>query len=179
MSSCSTYSRLPGLRGDVEWNLGYTPTVQITVDPVAFQPTLLSPSATLRVSATVRNTGTATVITQGPGPGFVYEEGDTYVGRGYPGVPGAFRVGVDFGDNRTGVDHPYRWGLPDALQPGESASIVGYVRPKTRQRQEYWAGLVEEGVKWGQDRVGITAVASVDTPYKVFFPKVLNGGTEP
>lgn len=164
------YSRLPGLRGDVKWNLGYTPTVQASLSPILFQPSVVSPGSMLQVRATVRNTGTAALITQGPPPGFVYEEGDSNVSRGYPAITGAFRVGVDFDENRTGVDHPYRWGLPDALEPGQSAEVVGYIRLATPRRVAYWGGLVEEGVKWWQDRVAVTVVGAQDMPYKSFLP---------
>lgn len=164
------YSHLPGLRGDVKWNLGYTPTVQASIGSIIFQPTIVSPGSMLQVRATVRNTGTATLITQGPEPGFVYQEGDTYVGRGYREIDGAFRVGVEFDGNRTGVDHPYRWGLPDALEPGQSAEIAGYIRLATSRRTAYWAGLVEEHVRWWQDRVAATVIGPREMPYKLFLP---------
>ena len=75
---------------------------------VSLAPTSLNAGDLLKVSITVRNNSSAPLVTQGPEPGFVYEEGETFYTRGHPDIRGAIRVGIDF-DGRTGVDHPYRW----------------------------------------------------------------------
>jgi hypothetical protein len=107
----------------------------------------------LNVSITVRNDSDQSLATQGPDPGFAYDEGDTFASRGFPAVGGNFRVGVDF-DNRSGLDHPYRWGFGTPLAPGETRTITGTVRMKNAQAQKYWAGLVQEYVAWVQDQQG-------------------------
>lgn len=143
----------------VQWvqdRMGVTPIkVQpgATITAVTFSPTTLSAGNLLDVSITVRNDSNQTLPTQGPNPGFVYEEGDTFDSRGFPAVSGNFRVGVEF-DKRTGLDHPYRWGLGAPLAPGETRTITGQIRLKNAQTQKYWAGLVQEYVAWLQDRQG-------------------------
>jgi hypothetical protein len=121
---------------------------------VAFDPTTLRVGELLNVSITVKNDGDTALETQGPDPGFVYEEGDTFRTRGYPDVGGKYRVGIDF-DGRTGIDHPYRWGLGAPLAPGETRVITGAIRLQTTQVANYWAGLVQEHIAWLQDREGV------------------------
>jgi hypothetical protein len=109
------------------------------------------------VNITVRNNGDLPLQTQGPNPDFQYEEGETFYSRGFPDTQGAFRVGVDF-DRRTGIDHPYRWGLGAPLAPGQSTTITGTIRLKNPQSQNYWAGLVQERVAWIVDRQGTQGI---------------------
>ncbi len=120
---------------------------------VQFTPTTLNAGDLLTVSFTVTNNSSTTMQTQGPNPGFVYNEGDTFRTRGFPEVTNAFRLGVDF-DGRTGIDHPYRWGLGTSLAPGQSANVTGAIRLTTARARNYWAGLVQEWVAWQQDNVG-------------------------
>ncbi len=130
-------------------------TVQpgITVTSVTFSPATLDAGQLLNVSITVRNDSGLTLPTQGPDPGFAYEEGDTFASRGFPAASGNFRVGVDFA-NRAGIDHPYRWGFGTSLAPGETRTITGTIHLTTAQSQNYWAGLVQEFVAWLQDQQG-------------------------
>jgi hypothetical protein len=128
------------------------------IESIHFSSAQLNPGDLLTVSITVRNRSNSVLSTQGPDPGFVYDEGDTFQTRGYPAVSGNFRVGLDF-DNRTGVDHPYRWGLGSSLGPGESRTFTGLVRLQTPQAQKYWGGLVREFVAWLDDREGTQGVA--------------------
>jgi hypothetical protein len=111
------------------------------------------------VSITIKNDSLAAVATQGPDPGFVYQEGESFYTRGFPDVAGAVRVGVDF-DARSGVDHPYRWGLGAPLAPGESRTITGVIRMTSEQSapRNYWAGAVQERVAWLNDRSGVTTI---------------------
>ena len=155
----SLYAYLPALRDTVQAIIGPTvPTPAAQVSRVAFIPTSLPPGSALRVEVTVANTGSGTMITQGPGPGYTYPEGQSFQAAGYAEIPGAFRIAVDFDGNATGVDHPYRWGLPDALEPGQSTTVVGYVQLSALQRRSYWAGLVQEGVRWWASQTGTAAV---------------------
>jgi serine protease AprX len=141
-------------RGDVY--AAYQRTLR-SITNVTFSPTEVTSGDLLNVSITVKNEGTAAIPTQGPDPGFVYEEGDSFISRGFADVKGAFRVAVDF-DGRTGVDHPYRWGLGAPLAPGETRTITGAIRLKKTSLRNYWAGLVEEQTAWFQDREKVTLI---------------------
>ena len=152
------YKHLPALRDAVRGILGAVPRPAAQITSVAFIPTRLPQGAALRVEVVVSNTGSGTMTTQGPGVGYTYLEGQSFRTVGYGEIAGAFRVGVDFATNATGLDHPYRWGLPDALEPGQSATVVGYVRMSDLQRRDYWAGVVEEGVRWWATGAGVTLV---------------------
>ena len=133
-------------------------SVSPSIVAVGLAPAALKIGDLLNVSIVVRNDSSDALPTQGPDPGFVYDEGDTFAARGFPDAGGNFRVGVDFAD-RSGIDHPYRWGLGAPLVPGETRTIAGSIRMKTMQAQEYWAGLVQEHVAWLQDREGIQRIA--------------------
>ncbi|MBI4785778.1 MAG: DUF362 domain-containing protein, partial [Chloroflexi bacterium] len=136
---------------------------QIPVTPAITQasiaPAALAVGELLDVNITVKNNSSETLTTQGPEPGFVYLEGETFNSRGFPDIPGALRVAIDF-DGRVGVDHPYRWGLGAPLAPGETRTITGAIRLRSAQSKNYWAGLVQEQVAWHQDRVGTQLVTT-------------------
>jgi hypothetical protein len=155
-----------GLDGTPQ-DLTATVTVVTNVSPIiiqaSFTPTVLQVGEVLNVSITVQNVGPDTLVTQGPDPGLVYDEGDSFITRGFPEVPGAFRVGVDF-DGRTGIDHPYRWGLGAPLGPGQSVTVTGSIRLKTAQAIQYWAGLVCERIAWLQDHQGTQIIAVPPAP---------------
>ncbi|MBI5301167.1 MAG: DUF362 domain-containing protein [Chloroflexi bacterium] len=156
-----------------------TPGFEIT--DVAFTPTALLVGELLNVSVTVKNTSNTMLPTQGPDPGFEYDEGDSFISRGFSDTPGNFRIGIDF-ENRAGIDHPYRWGLGAPLAPGETRTITGAIRLKQTQSQNYWAGLVQERVAWWQAKRGaqkITATLPAGKPRIVsvaFSPTQLNVG---
>jgi uncharacterized protein (DUF362 family) len=110
----------------------------------------------LTVQFTLRNDSPQTIVTQEPAPGFIYDEGTSFVAN-YPAIAGMYRVGVDF-DGRSGMDHPYRWGLGGPLAPGETRIINGGIRLKNARNIGYWGGLVQEYVSWMQDRVGVQPI---------------------
>lgn len=141
-------------RGDV---LAAFDRAALDITAVTLTPANLAAGQLLNVSITVRNGGATSLPTQGPDPGFVYDEGDTFVSRGFADIGGNFRVGIDF-DNRSGIDHPYRWGLGAPLAPGQSVTITGAIRLKNPQAQKYWAGLVQEHIAWAQDHLGTQTV---------------------
>lgn len=145
------------------------PAVQIL--DATFSPASLQPNQTLNVAITVRNNSAATVPTQSPDPGFVYSEGDTFYSKNFPDVKGAFRIAVDF-DGRTGIDHPYRWGLGAALAPGEMRIVTGAIRLSAAQSRNYWSGLVQEQIAWTDDGTGKTLIAV--TPGASVPPRVDN-----
>ncbi len=135
------------------------PDVAVEIVDVALSPTIFFAGETLDVSITVHNAGKTTLNTQGPEPGLVYEEGETFYTRGFPESADALRVGVDFDDRASDtIDHPYRWGLGAPLAPGESRVITGAIRLQTAQAQNFWAGAVQERVKWHQDRIGVQRI---------------------
>lgn len=123
------------------------------ITAVEFSPQTVMPGQVLNVRITVRNDSDDPLETQGPPPGFIYDEGDTFNSRNYGEQKDAFRVGVDCEGN-SGLDHPYRWGLGRALQPGESAAINGGIRLRTQGARAYYAGLVREQVEWITERAG-------------------------
>ncbi len=170
-------THLPALRGDVWWNLDYqTPQPTGSIRRVTFAPQLMSPGGIARIDIELENTGTGTMTTQGPQSGTVFNEGETFRSRGYSEIIGAFRVGVEYESNDLKVvDHPYRWGLPDALEPGQRVTITGYIKFNKTQRQSYWAGLIEEAIRWHQDKVGgaVLSVGNVERPYHVYLPYVV------
>ena len=137
-----------------------TPGARIT--NVTFSPMTLSVGDLLNVSITIRNDGAIALDTQGPDPGFVYDEGQSFASRGFPAIANKHRVGIDF-DGRAGIDHPYRWGFGTALAPGESRAITGAIRIAAAQSRDYWAGLVHEYVAWIQDRAGVQKISATET----------------
>lgn len=142
----------PNTQGAGRGNV-YQASLLRSIKFVSFAPTTVEPNSLITVQITVFNGNDQTLATQGPNPGFVYEEGETFYTRGFPDIPGAFRVGVDF-DGRTGIDHPFRWGLGAPLLPGQTATITGQIRLKVPQSRNYWTGLVQEQVAWISDRMG-------------------------
>lgn len=133
------------------------PTGIVEITNVSFTPTTLDIGNVLNVSITVRNGTNATLSTQSPAPNFLYNEGETFLSRGFAEVRDAYRVGIDF-DARTGIDHPYRWGLGSALAPNETRTITGQIRLNNASAKNYWAGLVQEQIAWKQDNVGTTRI---------------------
>jgi hypothetical protein len=162
------------------------PPTPPTIASVVFSPTTLMTGQSVNVSITVTNNSTLTLPTQGPDPGFVYTEGETFQTRGFPEVPNAFRVGVEF-NGSGGTDHPYRWGLGAPLPSGQSFTVNGAIRLTTAQSRYFWAGLVQEKIAWVQDRIGralVTVNPLSQPPIGTrpvitnisFAPTTLNGG---
>jgi|GEM_PF-2555667 len=133
------------------------PTGAVEITNVTLTPTTLEAGQALNVSVTVHNGTNATLATQAPAPHFVYNEGETFLTRGYAEVHDAYRVGIDF-EGRVGIDHPYRWGLGGALAPNETRVITGQIRLNTLAAKNYWAGLVQEKIAWKLDNVGKTQI---------------------
>jgi hypothetical protein len=138
------YGLLPGLRGDVLYNLGAPPAASVALLDVRYEPDSRLPGATLEVTVTLENTGTATLTTQDPAPGLLYLESESFEGRGLPGRNGAWRLGLSTGQG----DYPFRWGLPDALEPGQTATVTGQVRLGGAGPRALSVGLVRESRYW-------------------------------
>jgi hypothetical protein len=161
------YALLPGLRGDVLYNLGATPTPNAALLDVRYDGNPNLPGGVLTVHVTIRNTGSATLTSQDPEPGFLYNEGESYLSRALPGRAGAWRLGLDLSGGPAPAGTPFRWGLPDALEPGQSVQVSGQVRladpPGTRAAN---LRLLREG---RSDQVAGPAPASV----RVIDPRTL------
>ncbi|HEY3110127.1 MAG TPA: peptidoglycan recognition family protein [Chloroflexota bacterium] len=138
------YGLLPGLRGDVLYNLGAPPTASAALLEVRYEPDSRQPGATLKVTATLKNTGSATLTTQDPSPGLLYLESDSFASRGLPERVGAWRLGLTTGQG----DYPFRWGLPAALEPGQTATVTGQVRLGGAGPRALSVGLVRESRYW-------------------------------
>ncbi len=171
------YSVLPTLRAQVAGILGgtvvtpppMTPTPPTTPVPasynvdlvsVTFTPTTVKLGDTVKIEAVVKNTGTATIQTQNPAPGFVYEEGQTYESLSLDKASGKFRLAIDFSGN-SGISHPYRWGLGKTLAPGATTTITGYVKMKTVRQVDMFGGVIQEYVKYFEDNIGTTRIKTI------------------
>lgn len=153
-----------------------TPTLAspLTITGVRFLPVSLSSGDLLQVDIGVRNDSTGLALTQGPNPGFIYNEGDSVDSRGYPDINGRWRVGVEYGARVGGKDHPYRWGLGADLAAGNSITVTGYIRLNTVRSTSYWAGLVQELWRWWQDNLGMTTI-TVGSPPTEFDLRITGG----
>ena len=150
------YIKIPYIRG---WCKGIDQP--IFVEPIApgkakaavtgltFAPVPVYSGSELRVDITVKNTGSATLGTQGPASGYTYVEGQDFNSAGYPKLEGLYRVGIDFAGNQ-GVANPYRWGLPGPLEPGDTATITGYIRLRTPGDWTLSASVMQEWIKYDQ-----------------------------
>lgn len=131
---------------------------------VSFTPQRLVVGGTVRVEIRVKNTGNTVLRTQGPDPGYSYRSAEgfgTIEGGAFGDKRGYWRVGVDWAvaPGATGSKYPYRWGFGKDLQPGEEATVVGYIRIEQRSPRIWlFAGLVQEQVRYWDNEVGRTAV---------------------
>ncbi|MCL5962438.1 MAG: peptidoglycan recognition protein family protein [Chloroflexi bacterium] len=159
------YRQIPTIRKMVRANMGEvtagTPGVQIV--GVDFYPRTVLVGEAVKVEVKVKSTGTGPVPTQDPNPGMAYNEGDTFNSRGFPKVSNKFRVAVDY-DGNQGVSHPYRWGLGSQVNPGDVATVTGYVKFAAPQVRDFWVGVVEEWVKYWDDNEGRATLSVVKSP---------------
>ena len=143
----------------------------------------------IQVRFTIRNTGNVTLGTQAPEPGrvdnilpgHVYDESECFIGDGDPGSYPAFpkdpdgrRLRVTLGGTEGGTGlgadcagnhggNPWRWGIGSPLQPGETRTVVGYVRFHNRTASTraitLLPNLVYENVQYFPSRAGMTEIA--------------------
>jgi len=130
---------------------------------VTFTPAELYAGTAVRVDITVRNTGEVDLLTQGPPPGFTYDENQSFESAGYSKIEGRFRVGVDFEGN-TGIPNPFRWGLPDRLPPGQETTVTGFIRLRSIRHWRFSASLVQEFVRYQQQGVFPQDVVTLPAP---------------
>ncbi|MCM8747592.1 N-acetylmuramoyl-L-alanine amidase [Thermomicrobiaceae bacterium CFH 74404] len=130
---------------------------------VTFTPAELYAGTAVRVDITVRNTGEVDLLTQGPPPGFTYDENQSFESAGYSKIEGRFRVGIDFEGN-TGIPNPFRWGLPDRLPPGQETTVTGFIRLHSIRHWRFSASLVQEFVRYQQQGVFPQDVVTLPAP---------------
>lgn len=155
----SAYSLIPQIRQAV-WDRVASQPASAQIVSAAFEPTTVASGYLLKVSAVVRNNGSVTIQSQGPSPGYVYNEWDQFSNIEAEKF-NRFRLAVDLDGRTQSIDHPYRWGLGRDLAPGESTTVTGYIRLTNLKTTGYWAGLVREGISWIADGVARTAVTVV------------------
>jgi hypothetical protein len=160
-----------------------TTGAQITA--VQYDRSRLASGELLKVTFTVKNTGSTTLRGQAPrvdlsaggglnalDNGYVYDQDECFAGNtagSYPAFPkedDRFRVvlGTPGWDGRGNgcvgetSDYPWRWGLNDDLPPGAQQTIVGYVRFREPGSYTLQAGLVQEYVQYYQEGASPTTI---------------------
>ncbi len=139
---------------------------------VQFAQQRIAAGELLKIQFTVRNNGTSTISGQSPRVdqtaseqlgavenGYVYDQDECFLGNAqgtYPAHPketDRFRVtlgmnGWDGTPTRSCVggtgDAPWRWGINGELAPGQSQTLIGYVRFRTPGTYTLQAGLIQE-----------------------------------
>jgi hypothetical protein len=158
---------LPTVRNEVARILNSNPdptSYAVELVSLRFSPTTLSGGQTLRIDATIKNIGTKAIETQGPDPGYTYEEGQDYTTQNFPKITNKFRLTIDAGatDNKP---NPYRWGFGKSLQPGETVAVYGFIKLNTRNVQEYYGGVIQEYVKYHAENAGRQPVSVMNPGY--------------
>ncbi len=148
-------SALPTVRGQLAGSTPvYFPAPVRLYDPkiVNFEvgPTLVDPEGLIEVRATISQDGREPLISQGPDPGFVYDEREDFDTAGYSKVEGRFRLAVDL-VGADGVSNPYRWGFGEAIQSGDKREIVGYIRAADLGAKRLVPSIVREFVRYYED----------------------------
>ncbi len=144
------------------------------ITSVSISPTNLKAGDSLEVQITVKNISDKPLKSQGPEPGFVYVQGQTFHSQGFPSQDGAFRVGLNLEGNNP-INFPYRWGLGADLAPGASTTVKGYVKLAFDLKPtSFWAGLIEEPSSIQQDNAGTTLVTVLPTDKVIIAADVAN-----
>jgi hypothetical protein len=143
---------LPALRGRLAGTgpIVFPPPV-LLYDPriISFSadPETVSADGLVEIRATITNLGRDPLVTQGPAPGFVYDEGEDFDTAGFAKLEGSFRLAVSI-EGEDGIANPYRWGLGAPLANGEEREIVGYIRLSGIGTRRIMATLVREFVRY-------------------------------
>ncbi len=157
------YSTLPAVRqrvSDIVGGLVQTGTYNVDLQSIKFSPTRLKPGELLKIEAVVKNTGTLPLESQEPGPGYIYEDAQSWDTQNFEKITGKFRLAVDFSGN-TGISHPYRWGLGKTVAPGETVTVTGFVRVRNPRKISMYGGVIQEYFKYFEDNVGPTGIEIV------------------
>ncbi len=167
------YAWLPELRDGVIALLGNVPRPAARVTAATFTPDRPFVGGVVKIEVTVENIGSATLSTAGPRPGFQYLDAESFAVHKLPSRRGALRVGVDMAGNALGTPYPYRWGLDDALEPGQTAKVTGYLRATTPREAQIWAALLLGDEPVGDGRLGLRTL-QVRPAHRVFLPFTAN-----
>ncbi len=110
-------------------------------------PTLVNQGDLVEIRAKIANISDNVLVTQGPDPGFVYEEDQNFESTGNPKIEGRYRLAVEVSE-RDGVPNPYRWGFGEPIEVGEEREIVGYIRMSDIGTKTLVPTLVREFVRY-------------------------------
>lgn len=153
------YQEIPSVRG---WCKGTNKPIYVVPQDlgassaklvsVSYSPNPVFAGTELRIDFVVQNTGTTTINTQGPNPGYSYSDKEDFNSQGYPKLEGMYRVGVDFQGNK-GLPNPFRWGFPGPLKSGQKMGLTGFVRFSTPGDWVLSASLVQEWIRYQQEHV--------------------------
>ena len=128
-----------------------------------FSPKTLKVGELLKVTMTVRNNlPTPAPLTTKPAPPFTYDEKQAAYEMGYEETAGTLhlRVSTDFevGGHNPG-SWPWLYGFDKpTLAPGETTTVVGYVRVQTPGVHEFRIGLVAGGFRFIDDNAYRTRI---------------------
>ncbi len=128
-----------------------------------FSPKTLKVGELLKVTMTVRNNLPAPApLTMKPAPPFTYDEKQASYEMGYEEAPGKLhlRVSTDFevGGHNPG-SWPWLFGFDKpTLAPGETITVVGYVRVETPGVHEFRIGFVAGGFRFIDDNAYRTKI---------------------
>ncbi|MBM4417666.1 MAG: hypothetical protein FJ033_05065 [Chloroflexi bacterium] len=142
---------------------------RLEVASVRFTPARVRRGETVRVEASIVNTGETALGTAGPPPSHRYSTTDSFSGvLGPDGAPLAVRAGtwrLGVGWQGAPQELPLRWGLAEAaateLAPGTSIALTAEftVDLPSSTVQRFWVGMVREGVGMVTGRVGDHLIA--------------------
>ncbi len=130
----------------------------VTITPKEFYA-----GSTMRVDISIRNTSDSTMQTQGPDPRHVYKEHEDFLSADVNRIEGRYRVGIDFEGNAD-IPNPWRWGIGGPLGPGESTTVTGFIRLDTPREWELSASLVQELVRYEQQKAFPERIVTLPPP---------------
>jgi hypothetical protein len=157
----------------VQWQALDSSRQRLELVTVEYGTTTLAAGEVLPIRFTVRNVGAEPIYGQDPlggsvfdlsssefeREGYVYDEGECFLGatdQNYPTFPkeaGRFRVMLGMQGRtvpcagETG-GYPWRWGISGRLDPGQTQTIVGYVRFRLPGVVTVRAGAIHEYVAY-------------------------------
>ncbi len=130
-------------------------TIKVPADQVphiitaSFSPTTLHVGELLKVVFTLKNFAPFALPARKPTDNFTYDEDQNFWGLGYQEKQGSIYLRVD--SERTGGSWPYYWGLPQPLQPGQTATVTGYIKVEHPGKMIWRIGMVDAGIRWLDD----------------------------
>jgi hypothetical protein len=153
----AAYALLPSIRLQIAAALNPRPPATVRLVGARVSPVAVGVGGEVKVELTLVNTGTETLISQGPEPGTTYGEAESFRSVGEPELLGRVRVGVDL-EGAADPDHRFRWGLGGDLPPGATRTVTGSIRFDKPGTHALKLGIVQEGMAWVLDGVSRTTV---------------------